>query len=163
MRVLVISDTHIPHRARDLPRRIWEEAEKADVVVHAGDFTTMDVLADIRVINPNVRAVWGNMDEPELVEELPEKLVFELEGKRFGLTHGSGAPWRIEKRVMEKFEGEDLDVIIFGHSHQALVKRENGVLLVNPGSPTDKIFSKRLTFGIIEIQGDSIEAEIVPL
>lgn len=163
MRVLVISDTHIPQRAKDLPREIWEMAQKVDMIVHAGDFTKKEVLVELRSVNPEVKAVWGNMDEPKLVEMLPEKVIFEIEGKKIGLTHGSGAPWRIEKRVMDKFKDEKLDVLIFGHSHQALIKREKDLLLFNPGTPTDRIFSRRLTYGILDITGGEIKVEIVPL
>lgn len=163
MRILVLSDTHIPRRAQDLPREIWEMAEKVDLIVHAGDFTTGDVLTELKGVNPNLQAVWGNMDEPDLVHMLPEKLVFDAMSKRIGVTHGSGSPWRIEKRVLEKFRNEKVDVIIFGHSHQAILKEEEGILLFNPGSPTDRIFSKKLTFGLLEISEEGIEAKILPL
>jgi hypothetical protein len=140
---------------------VWEEVERCDLIIHAGDFTTRDLLVELQSLK-EVKAVWGNMDEAELFEVLPEKLIFELAGKRIGVTHGSGAPWNIEKRVIEKFGDDKPDIIIFGHSHRALVKEEKGILLVNPGSPTDRIFTTRLTYAVIEIC-ERVEANIIPV
>jgi len=159
MKALVLSDTHIPHRARDMPREIWELIEKVDLVFHAGDFTDYEFYLQLKESCPILHAVHGNMDSPQLFRELPDKKIVEIGGKRFGITHGTGPPWGIEKRALEKFEGEELDVLIFGHSHNPLNKIEGEMLFFNPGTPTDTIFSTRRSYGIIEIE----EEKIVPI
>lgn len=162
MRILVISDTHIPLRAKDLPPRVWDAVKEADLVVHAGDLTTIDLYYELKAYK-EVRAVAGNMDGPEVWSVLPEKLIFEVEGKRIGLTHGFGAPHGLEERVKRLFEGEDLDVLIFGHSHRPLIREEGGLLLLNPGTPTDTIFAKVQTFAWLEVTPQGVKAELVRL
>lgn len=155
MKAIVLSDTHIPHRAKDLPERIKEEINKVDVIIHAGDFTTYDFYLELKALKP-VYAVRGNMDDDDLYDKLPETMVFELEGVNIGLYHGIGAPWGIEKKVLSKFKDKDkLDLIIFGHSHRAL-KKEGKPILFNPGSPTDRFFAPKRSFGIVEIEDGKI-------
>jgi hypothetical protein len=163
MRAVVLSDTHIPHRSSTLPDEVWREIENSDLVIHAGDFTTYDFYLELKAHNSNLYAVHGNMDEPDLVRILPEKKIFEVEGKRIGVIHGFGAPFGLEKKVRRRFEGESLDLLIFGHSHRALYREEEGILLLNPGSPTDRIFTTRRSYGILEINGGKIEGRIVYL
>ena len=162
MRLLVLSDTHIPLRAKDLPPRVWDAVKEADLIVHAGDFTTIDLYYELKAYK-DVKAVAGNMDGPEVWTTLPEKLIFEIEGRRIGLTHGFGAPYKLEERVKKLFEGEKLDVLIFGHSHRPLVRREGDLLLLNPGSPTDTVFAKVQTFAWLEVTPQEVRAELVQL
>jgi len=163
MRAVVLSDTHVPHRSSTLPDELWKEIEKADLVIHAGDFTTYDFYLELMAYNNNLYAVHGNMDEPDLFRILPEKKVIEIEGKRIGIIHGFGAPFGLEKKVRARLEKENVDLIIFGHSHRALYKEEEGILLFNPGSPTDKIFTTRRSYGIMEIKEGKIEGRLVYL
>jgi putative phosphoesterase len=162
MRIVVISDTHIPHRAKDLPAKLWEEIEKADLVIHAGDYTSFDFYTELTSV-AEVRGVYGNMDEYRLTEILPEKEILEVEGKRIGIFHGFGAPLGLEKRVRKKFENDKVDIIIYGHSHRAVLKEEDNLLIINPGSPTDKIFTRYLSYAILEIEGGRARAEIIKL
>jgi len=159
MKAVVISDTHIPSRAKDIPKVIWEEIETADLIIHAGDFTTVDFYVQLKSVKP-VRAVHGNMDEIELYHLLNEKEIFQLEGVRVGLTHGFGAPYGIEKRVLKMFEKDHVDLVIFGHSHIPLFKEVKGVKLLNPGTPTDTIYARRQSYAVLHIQDSSITAEI---
>jgi len=163
MRALVLSDTHIPHRCSTLPDEFWGEIEKADLILHAGDFTTYDFYLELLAHNKNLHAVHGNMDEPDLVRILPEKKIVEIEGKRIGIIHGFGAPYGLEKKVRKRFEGDEIDLIVFGHSHRALYKEEESILLFNPGSPTDRIFTTRRSYGILEINEGKIEGKIIYL
>lgn len=157
MRMIVISDTHIPVRAREIPDVVKERAREMDLIIHAGDFEVPDVLTELREMG-EVRAVHGNMDRHELKEKLPEKEVFEIEGHRIGLTHGSGAPSGLEQRVRELFG--DVDVIVYGHSHRPRNEVIDNILFFNPGSPTDRIFAPYNSFGILTV-GKEIRGEIV--
>ena len=103
------------------------------------------------------------MDDDDLFRELPEVLRIELNGVKIGVYHGIGAPFGIVRRVLEKFEGDLPQLIIFGHSHIPLKKEAEGVLLFNPGSPTDKIFTRTNSFGLLEIKEGSFEINHITL
>ncbi len=160
VRILVISDTHIPRSAQDMPEAIYKEIEKADMVIHAGDFVEKEIYEKLKSLRP-VKAVCGNMDSAELTRILNSKEVFEAGGVRIGLIHGYGAPVNIVETVTKEFK--DVDVIIFGHSHAALNITQDGILLFNPGSPTDKVFASVNTYGILEIASGKIEGKIIKL
>lgn len=160
MRLLVLSDTHIPHRARALPRALNPFFEEADGIIHAGDFTTLDVLLELEAWGKPVHAVWGNMDEEALYRRLPERMVVEFEGWTVGITHGSGAPVGIVDRVRDRFRDTPVDLIIFGHSHEALVEGRDGILFLNPGSPTDTVYARRQTFVLLELTPEHVWVEI---
>ncbi|RKY99540.1 MAG: hypothetical protein DRQ10_06020 [Candidatus Hydrothermota bacterium] len=163
MRVLVISDTHIPHRAKALPDKVLAELKNCDLVIHAGDFTTFDFYLELKALAPKLLAVHGNMDDYQLFDELPEKLVFELEGHKIGLFHGFGAPFGIEKKVIQKFRGDGVELIVFGHTHRPMDKTVDNIRLFNPGSPTDYIFAIKRSYGIIEVQPDKLITKIIYL
>ena len=113
LRIGVIADTHTRTFA-DVPDTILRALAEVDLIVHAGDFTEKVVLDGLRLLG-EVKAVLGNMDSGELMRILPRHDSFTVNGKKIGLTHGSGGPWGIEHRVWEMFT--DADIIIFGHSH----------------------------------------------
>ncbi len=161
MKILVISDTHIPNRAKELPKKVLDEIKGVDMVVHAGDFTSFNFYLELRALSPSLKAVRGNMDDEDIYDTLPEKLTFEVEGLKFGLTHGFGAPFGIEKRVVAMFDGSDIDLLIFGHTHRATDKVFQGIHLFNPGSPTDRLFAPRRSYGLIEVDKGKIETRIV--
>ncbi len=163
MRAVVLSDTHIPSRAKELPAKLWEEIERADMVIHCGDFVSYDFYLELKARNPSLRAVWGNMDEPDLVNVLPEVDIFQLEDLKVGLYHGYGAPLGIEKKVLGKFQGHELDLVIFGHTHRAVFKEYEGVKLLNPGSPTDRIFTPKRSYALIEVNGRDLKVDIIYL
>jgi hypothetical protein len=149
MKLGIISDTHV-RNFDDLPVTVRQALAGVDIIVHAGDFTHKDVLEGLRAIKP-IQAVRGNMDSGELKKTLPEKEVFEVNGRKIGLIHGSGAPFGIAERVRKQFEG--VDVIIFGHSHEPCNRYIRGVLLFNPGPARD-------SFGLLTID-DVIKGQIL--
>ncbi|MCX7911783.1 MAG: metallophosphatase family protein [Dehalococcoidales bacterium] len=149
MKLGVISDTHA-RTIDELPLTVRRALTEVDIIVHAGDFTQKTVLDGLRAIKP-VRAVRGNMDSGEIRKDLREKEIFEVNGRRIGLIHGSGAPFGIAERVRKQFEG--VDIIIFGHSHEPCNRYIQGVLLFNPGQAKD-------SFGIITV-GDAIRGQIL--
>lgn len=149
MKLGVISDTH-SRTIDEIPVAIRKALADVDLIIHAGDFTHKAVLDRLRTIG-EVKAVHGNMDSGELKEVLPEKESFEVNGRRIGLIHGSGAPWGIAERVRRQFEG--VDIIVFGHSHEPCNRYIQGVLLFNPGLARD-------SFGLLTVS-DVIKGQIL--
>lgn len=156
-RIGVVSDTHIPKVAPRLPERLLRSLEGCDLILHAGDLVSLEVIGELEEIAPTV-AVRGNMDGPEVAGALPETRVIAVEGLRIGLVHGGGAPLGIERRVMALFS--DVGVVVYGHTHQPKVEQKGEVLLVNPGTPTDLRFSSRLSFAVLEVEDGRVRAEI---
>lgn len=155
----VISDTHLPVRAKKLPDDLINRLKDVDLILHAGDFQDMNALTQIRDIG-KLRAVHGNMDTIELKKELPEADVLKIEGFKIGITHGSGPPLGLEERVKSKFP--DVDIIVYGHSHKPKNEVIDGTLFFNPGSPTDRVFAPFNSFGILRVEED-IKGEIIKL
>jgi len=160
MEIGVISDTHIPERAKDIPNKILEDFKNMDLVIHAGDLLELSILDKLRTVCHDVRAVWGNMDPDETREKLSEKEIFEIANYKIGVMHGYGHPHNLIELMEKSFKNDKVDLIIFGHSHTALFEKRGDILYFNPGSPTDKIFSPYNSYGIIEIS-DKIEAKII--
>ncbi len=156
--VVAIADTHLPKVGNELPPPLLEALRGADLVLHAGDLVDLPVLERLRDFAP-VEAVAGNMDYPAVRAALPEKTVVEVEGARIGLIHGWGPPQGIEERVLGRFC--DVDAVVFGHTHAALAESREGTLLVNPGTPTDRRFSARLSYAVITVDGGDVRARIV--
>jgi len=160
MRIGVLSDTHIPGRARALPGKIFELFAGVDLILHAGDITIHDVLDELAALAP-VHAVCGNMDPYELRYSIPRRQVVTAAGKRIGLIHGDGAAGSTKVRALSAFSDEEVDAVVFGHSHMPTCERHGSILLFNPGSPTDRRFGLHLTAGIIHITSDGgLEGEI---
>ncbi|MGD6818579.1 metallophosphoesterase family protein [Metabacillus sp. 84] len=153
MNLFVISDTHIPKRAKALPDHVKAQAKSADAIIHAGDFLNLDAYYDLCRYGPPVYAVYGNADDKELKEVLPSRLILNLNGFALGVVHGhEGKGATTEKRALNAFGNEKLDSLIFGHSHIPISKQQDGVLLFNPGSPTDKRRQALFSYGIIRLE-----------
>ena len=151
MRIGVISDTHATSFA-GVADRILVALAEVDLIIHAGDFVSRDVLDGLKRLG-EVKAVRGNMDSDELKQILPEKELLVIGGRRIGITHGSGSPYGIEDRVRGMFE--DVDVIVYGHSHQCKNEIYKGILFFNPGQA-------RTSFGILTV-GEEVKGEIMSL
>jgi len=154
MRVLVVSDTHLgPVTLDRMPAAVWVMAEKADVVLHAGDVVDGAVIDALAQRAP-VHAVLGNNDHG-LAGQLPVTLELELGGVRVGMIHDSGARAGRGTRMARRFPGAQ--VVVFGHSHQPLVEPvEGGPLLVNPGSPTQRRRQPVHTVAWLELAGGKV-------
>jgi putative phosphoesterase len=158
----VVSDTHLPKFGRALPPPLVRGLRQAGVemILHAGDVTEAFALELFEQIAPVV-AVAGNNDEKALRKHLPERRIIEAERVRIGLVHGHAGPQKTTPdRAFHAFDGEAVDAIVFGHSHIPYNRRHEGVLLFNPGSPTDKRLNPRYTYGILHIGGDRIDAKL---
>ncbi|WP_449487051.1 metallophosphoesterase family protein [Streptomyces viridochromogenes] len=137
MRLLLMSNTHLPKRAKALPEPLLAELPGADVVFHAGDWVDTATLDLLESRSARLVAVYGNNDGPELRARLPEVARAELGGLRFGVVHETGAAQGREARCAARFP--DLDVLVFGHSHIPWdTTAATGLRLLNPGSPTDR-------------------------
>jgi uncharacterized protein len=137
VRLVLLADTHVPRRARDLPMKVWDEVARADVVFHAGDWVAPELLDALTAQPARLVACWGNNDGPVLRSRLPERADVLLEGLRFTVVHESGGAAGREARMSRLYP--DTDVLIFGHSHIPWdTTTSTGLRLLNPGSPTDR-------------------------
>ena len=159
--VAVIADTHLPRGARRLPERCVAELLRADLILHAGDVSTLAALAELEALGPPVRAVYGNADEAALRATLPERVVFEVDGARIGLVHVPGPRLGREERLVRLFPG--CDAVVYGHTHEARVERLGDTWLLNPGSPTERRRSPSRSFLLLGVQGGMLEPELVEL
>ena len=162
MRVVVLSDTHSPRRWTRCPTAVAEHLRGADLILHAGDVCTADVLIELSSYAP-VQAVMGNNDLPEVAEwGAPEILELDLDDLKIGMIHDSGqAEGRIE-RMRRRFPHANL--VIFGHSHIPMDAEADGFRIFNPGSPTDRRRQPYGTLGTLQISdGQLTEARIVAL
>ena len=151
MKIGVISDTHASSFAQ-LPGRILRALAGVDLIIHTGDFVARDVLDGLKRLG-ELKAVRGNMDSEELKQILPEKEILEIEGRRVGIIHGWGSPHGIDDRVGGMFE--DVDIIVYGHSHHSQNEVKRGILFFNPGQA-------RNSFGILTIDRE-VRGEIINL
>ncbi|MGO1294281.1 MAG: metallophosphoesterase family protein, partial [Cellulosimicrobium funkei] len=136
-RLLLLSDTHVPVRARALPDQVWRAVDDADVVVHAGDWVSVDLLDALEARAARLVGVAGNNDGPDLHARLPEVARATVEGLRLAVVHETGGKDGRERRADAAFP--DVDVLVFGHSHIPWdTTSPGGLRLLNPGSPTDR-------------------------
>jgi hypothetical protein len=157
MRVGVLSDTHVPAIAGGLPRAIFDIFKGVELILHAGDIVEMSVLDELGTIAP-VEAIAGNMDDSEVHMKLPYKKLLSVGKYKLGLIHGK---YKIDiQREMIRKEFDDVDLIVYGHSHNPFWGRENGVYFLNPGSPTDKRYAPYNSVAVLEV-GDELKAEII--
>jgi putative phosphoesterase len=132
--------------------------KEADLILHAGDLIEIPFLYELSVYGP-VRAVRGNVDPPEL--DLPETLEFDFGGARIAMIHDSGRKEGRRKRLKRRFP--KARVIVFGHSHIPFLEDEEELLLLNPGSPTDRRRQPRHTFALLYAEGGDVQAKILAL
>lgn len=158
MRALVLADTHIPRRARALPEALRPHLESTDVILHAGDVMDFTVLQNLAAYAP-IHAVRGNLDPPEAA--LPEVIELDLGGARVAMIHDSGRKQGRRRRLARRFP--EARVVVFGHSHIPLLEDEDGLLLLNPGSPTDKRRQPEYTFAVLEAESGEVRARILTL
>jgi len=137
VRLLLIADTHVPKRARDLPAQVWQAVDDCDVVLHAGDWVEEPLLDALEARARRLVGVYGNNDGPALRRRLPEVARVELGGVRVAVVHETGAASGRERRCAAHYA--DIDVLVFGHSHIPWDSTtDTGLRLLNPGSPTDR-------------------------
>ena len=156
MRLLLLADTHVPRRARDLPAAVWAEVDRADVVVHAGDWVDISLLDALESRAGRLLACWGNNDGPDLRARLPEVGRATLDGVRLAVVHETGPAAGREARMRTAYD--DVDVLVFGHSHIPWDTTIDGLRLLNPGSPTDRRRQPHCTFMTAEVDAGALQA-----
>jgi uncharacterized protein len=155
-RVVLTSDTHVPARARDLPPALWTAIDDADLVVHAGDWVSAELLDRMEARARRLLAVAGNNDHGILRQRLPEVARATVEGVTIAVVHETGAKDGRERRADAAFPGTDL--LVFGHSHIPWDSvSPAGMRLLNPGSPTDRRRQPTATFMTLELDAGRIQ------
>ena len=163
MLIAVISDTHLPRGARRLPAACVQRIAAADLLLHAGDFSTLEVLRELEAIGPPVAGVHGNVDSAELRRLLPEERIVDAGGARIAMLHDAGPRSRRLERMRRRF-GDRADVVVFGHSHLPLHEQApDGFQIFNPGSPTERRRAPTHTMGLIHVADDLARCELVHL
>jgi uncharacterized protein len=145
----VIADTHLPRGTRRLPDECLQRIRAAELLIHAGDFSTAAVCDDIAAIGPELVAVHGNVDDAALRARLPAQAVIEREGVRIGLIHDAGPARGRLVRLRRAFP--EADAVIFGHSHIPLCERDGEFEIFNPGSPTERRRAPHRSMGLATI------------
>jgi len=158
MKIGVLSDTHLREPGPDFKNMIETHFKGVDKILHAGDFVDWSV-AEYLSGQKELIAVCGNMDSSDVRRAFPQKRIIELGRFQVGLIHGGGSPFGIESRVRDEFE--EVDAIVYGHSHTPANHQVKDILFFNPGSPT-RSFIHRATLGILHI-GEKIEGEIIKI
>ncbi len=156
MLTAVIADTHVPRRAKGLPEALLTHLRRAGLILHAGDLIDPALLDELARYAP-VRAVRGNLDPPEA--GLPETL--ELGGVRIAMIHDSGPKRGRRNRMRRRFP--EARIVVFGHSHVPFLEDEDGLMLLNPGSPTDRRRQPEHTFALLRFEGGEFSAEVLAL
>jgi uncharacterized protein len=163
MVIAVLADTHLPRGARRLPDACVERIAGADLLLHAGDFSTLEVLRALEAIGPPVVGVHGNVDSADLRRLLPAERVVEAEGARIAMVHDAG-PRRGRLERMRRRFGDRADVLVFGHSHLPLHEEApDGFQILNPGSPTERRRAPAHTMGVITVREGLAEGDLFTL
>lgn len=160
MKIVVLSDTH-SDSINSLPKKLIDKLSNSEMIIHSGDFTGHQLVEDLRKLG-TLRAVYGNIDGPEVRTKLPEIDTIEIEGFRIGINHPAegGAPNTIEQRIRKRFD--KVDVIVHGHSHRTKNETKDGILWFNPGSATGKFPALKKSYGILNVD-ETITGEIFDL
>ena len=159
-RIGVISDTHIPKRASRVPDDALRHFEGVELILHAGDLSALAVLDQLAAHAP-VEAVQGNVEAPEVVARLPIKRELVVGGCAIGLVHILGERAHYTRTARREFP--DARVVVFGHSHIPYIEDANGLLLLNPGSATDRRRQPHCTVALLTIEDGEPRAEIIAL
>jgi len=158
----LISDTHIPARARLIPRKVFKAFQNTTAIIHAGDLTRLSVIEELEQMAP-VIAAHGNMDTKAVKEKIPATNSFDIYDWKIGVTHSLNYFRR--RNRLENAAEEGFNVFVCGHTHQPSLKYKQGMLMINPGSPTDPIppFLTRPSIALLRISKKEIEPRILTL
>jgi putative phosphoesterase len=157
----VVSDTHFPRFGRALPRALERGLRRANVerILHLGDMTDLLAVPLFEAIAP-FDAVAGNNDGAAIRERFGRRKILRVEGVRIGMVHGDGRRGTTKSRALEAFDEGEVDVVLFGHSHRPVVGRERGVLVANPGSPTDKRLNPLYSYAVLTVDGAEARVQL---
>lgn len=159
MQIGVIADTHIPRRAVMIPNVVKEKFNGVNLIIHAGDLVDLKVIKELEEIAP-VEAVYGNIDPVNVRDRLPRKRIVNMGGFNIGIYHGDGVSGNTLNRAQKAFSGHKTDCIVFGHSHIPVSEWIDGILMFNPGSPTDRRRQPYHSFGILTLTQETIDGRL---
>lgn len=159
-RIGLLSDTHLPRRGRALPAALTAGLAGVDALLHLGDLTDPGVVALGEAIAP-FDAVAGNNDGALLRARFGRAKIVTHAGVRIGMVHGDGWGGTTLQRALAAFDHATVDVIAFGHSHTPYCERHGAIWVINPGSPTDKRFSPRYSYAILEVAEGLVTPRLV--
>ncbi len=157
----LISDTHVPSRAKVIPQSVFKIFENADYIIHAGDLVEMSIIDELEALAP-VLAVHGNMDGQQVSGALPTVNSFKLFDWKIGVTHDAGSINDLSK-MRELAKTNLFNVLVYGHTHTSSIKWEGKTLFINPGSPTnpEPPFLCKPTVALLKVTKESISPEII--
>ena len=161
MRIAILADTHLPKGTRHLPDACIARLKEADLIIHAGDFTSLSVFRELQSY-AQVIAVHGNVDDDEVRAALPDTANLKAEVSTIALIHDAGPATGRLKRLRQRFP--DADAVVFGHSHIPL--HESGpdrFQIFNPGSPTERRRAAHHTMGIATARGGAVAFDLIEL
>jgi putative phosphoesterase len=158
VKIAIIGDTHVKS-INELPKKMIKEIKESDWVIHVGDYTFLDVLNGLIDLKGNYfRGVYGNADPKQIWDKVPLREIIEIKGKRIGITHpaSGGSHENIETKVIEEFKKDNVDVIIFGHTHDPIIHYKENIIIINPGKGylEKHYYGAPTTIAILEIDGD---------
>jgi uncharacterized protein len=160
--IAVISDTHLPRGARRIPDECIERMRSADLILHAGDFVSVEALEEIEAIGPPLAAVHGNVDSMDVRRRVPAERVVDAGGVKIGMLHDAGPSRRRLGRMRARFP--DAAAVVYGHSHIPLHEQaDDGFQLFNPGSPTDRRRQPSHTMGLARVEEGRVRFELIAL
>jgi hypothetical protein len=159
----LISDTHIPVRARNIPKKVFEVFEGVDFIVHAGDLVELSVIDELEQLAP-VLAVYGNMDGSEIRGKLPKLNSAKVLDWKVGVTHDPGALFGM-KKMRGVAKQNSFNVLVYGHTHNSRIKWEENTLFINPGSPTNPLppFIAKPSLALLRITKEKIIPQIIQI
>jgi putative phosphoesterase len=161
MEIAIVSDTHMPRGPRRLPAACVVRLRAADLIIHAGDLSTLGVLGELQALG-DVVAVHGNVDDAAVRATLPAVAVVDAEGHKLAVIHDAGAARGRVERLRVRFP--DAGAVIFGHSHIPLHERApDGFQIINPGSPTERRRAPHHTMAIARLDPGAIAFELIAL
>jgi uncharacterized protein len=159
--IAVIADTHV-NRLEELPHTVLETLARVDIILHLGDFTSPQLLDDLKGFG-NFYGVWGNHDRlPEMRRCLKRMEILEVGGKRLGIIHGLFYPVGLQRRLKVWFKHHQIDILLFGHNHAVTRKILNGILFFNPGTLTGKFPATHGSFGLLTLNG-TVTSQVIPI
>lgn len=160
MLIGLISDTHIPDRAKEIPEKVITTFKDVDLILHAGDLTSTQVIDELEKIAPTI-AIQGNMDRVAGIK-LPNAKVIEVEGLKIGLIHGEVYPRGDTQQLLYLAKQLNVNILVSGHSHQPKIEQIEDILLLNPGSPVVPRLADR-TVMLLKINNNDVDVEVVKI
>ncbi len=159
----LISDTHVPVRARYIPKKVFHVFESADFIIHAGDLVELAVIDELEQLAP-VLAVHGNMDGPDVSGALPKINCLKLFDWKIGVMHDPGTSFGFN-RMREIAKQNGFNVFVYGHTHNSAMRWEGKTLYINPGSPTNSVspLMNRPSVALLRVTKESVVPEIVQI